>query len=81
MRRLQRARTDSTPSVYGWRVEQLQAAGFARRTAEALACDRDYDLHAILGLIDHGCPPHLALRILAPLDAGRDPVGAGPARP
>jgi hypothetical protein len=26
------------------------------------------DLHALLDLVDKGCPPQLAARILAPLD-------------
>jgi hypothetical protein len=33
-----------------------------------LAADGDVDLHDLLNLIDRGCPPHLAARILAPLD-------------
>jgi hypothetical protein len=34
--------------------------------AEALAHDRRIDLHAMLELVDRGCPPILAARILAP---------------
>ena len=26
------------------------------------------DLHRLLELVDRGCPPHLAARILAPID-------------
>jgi hypothetical protein len=32
-----------------------------------LAVDGDVDLHDMLNLIDRGCPPRLAARILAPL--------------
>jgi hypothetical protein len=35
---------------------------------EQLACDGRYDLHALLELVDQGCPPRLAPRILAPHD-------------
>ena len=33
-----------------------------------LAEDSRVDLHAVFGLIDRGCRPDLAARILAPLD-------------
>jgi hypothetical protein len=37
-----------------------------------LAEDCAIDLHAVLELVDRGCPPTLAARILAPLhDRGR----------
>jgi hypothetical protein len=32
-----------------------------------LASDDRIDLHALLELIDRGCPPELAARIMAPL--------------
>jgi hypothetical protein len=38
-----------------------------------LAGDCAIDLHALLELVDHGCPPALAARILAPLEADRRP--------
>jgi hypothetical protein len=31
------------------------------------------DIHALLELVDRGCPPHLAARILAPLDCDLSP--------
>jgi hypothetical protein len=31
------------------------------------------DLHALLELVDRGCPPALAARILAPLEPGGRP--------
>jgi hypothetical protein len=36
--------------------------------AVRLAEDCTIDLHAVLNLVDRGCPPALAARIFAPLD-------------
>jgi hypothetical protein len=54
--------------VVGWRREQLLAAAFPAGLAEALAGDWRYDLHALIELVERGCRPTLAARILAPLD-------------
>ena len=54
--------------IAGWRIERLSHAGFGDALAARLASDDRYDLHALLELIDRGCPPELAARILAPLD-------------
>jgi hypothetical protein len=51
-----------------WRRQQLLAAGFDPDLAAELAGSRATDLHALLRLVDQGCPPKLAARILAPLD-------------
>jgi hypothetical protein len=64
------ARVSSDP-VVEWRRGRLLRAGFATDLATLLAVDRDVDLHALLDLIDRGCPPDLAARILAPLDDRR----------
>ena len=53
--------------VVVWRRELLLEAGFAGELADQLARDPGYDLHGLLNLVDRGCPPHLAARILAPL--------------
>jgi hypothetical protein len=45
-------------------------AGFSRGLAARLAHDRAYDLHALIELVERGCPPALAVRILAPFDEG-----------
>lgn len=58
--------------VVAWRVCRLREAGFPAALAEALARQR-VDLHALLQLVDAGCPPELAARILAPAD---DPRGS-----
>ena len=60
-------------SVVAWRTERLLAAGFDRELAGSLAAEDAVDLHALLELVDRGCPPELAARILAPLDEGRRP--------
>jgi hypothetical protein len=51
-----------------WRREQLVDSGFPFPLATRLAKDSQYDLHALIDLVERGCPPELAARILAPLD-------------
>ncbi|MEA2190871.1 MAG: hypothetical protein QOI73_992 [Solirubrobacteraceae bacterium] len=51
-----------------WRRRRLIAAGFDARLAGELAADDAVDLHELLVLLDLGCPPALAARILAPID-------------
>ena len=51
-----------------WRQRRLVDAGFDRQAAERLAGDDAIDLHELLILVDRGCPPALAERILAPID-------------
>ncbi|GAB3448376.1 hypothetical protein GCM10027517_33410 [Phycicoccus ginsengisoli] len=53
--------------VRAWRTCRLLEAGFPRELATSLAGGH-VDLHALLQLIDAGCPPELAARILSPLD-------------
>jgi hypothetical protein len=57
-------------SVTTWRRDRLVEAGFALPLASRLARDRRYDLHALIELVEHGCAPELALRILAPVEEG-----------
>jgi hypothetical protein len=51
-----------------WRRRQLEEAGFPEELGRRLARDGAYDLHALIELAERGCPPALAVRILAPLD-------------
>jgi hypothetical protein len=51
-----------------WRADRLRCAGFPPELAEQLAVERRVDVHALLVLVDRGCPPRLAARILAPLE-------------
>ena len=54
--------------VVRWRLEQLSDAGFPPTVAARVAEDARYDLHALIELVDRGCRPELAVRIVAPLD-------------
>jgi hypothetical protein len=54
--------------VAEWRRRRLLAAGLAPEVASWVATRSRTDLHALLELIDRGCPPQLAVRILAPLE-------------
>ncbi|MGH2919402.1 MAG: hypothetical protein ACRDLS_12530 [Solirubrobacteraceae bacterium] len=56
-----------------WRRRRLMAAGFEASLATRLTQDEAVDLHELLTLLDRGCPPGLAARILAPID---EPVPA-----
>jgi hypothetical protein len=52
-----------------WRRRRLMAAGVDEPLAVRLADEgAGVDLHELLVLLDRGCPPALAARILAPLD-------------
>jgi hypothetical protein len=54
--------------VEAWRLRRLVDAGFSLALALDLAATPGVDLHALLALLDRGCPPELAARILAPID-------------
>jgi hypothetical protein len=54
--------------VVRWRREQLTDSGFPLTVAARLAKDARYDLHALIELVERGCRPELAVRIVAPLD-------------
>ena len=62
-----RARDHHT-DVTAWRLRRLLEAGFDVVLADELATTPGIDLHALLDLVDRGCPPDLASRILSPLD-------------
>lgn len=60
--------SDGPPvDVRAWRCCRLLDAGFPASLAETVADDPRFDLHALLQLVDRGCPPVLAVRIVAPL--------------
>jgi hypothetical protein len=67
--RSDRGRPAARDAHDGWRQRRLVAAGFDAQLATRLAHDGLVDLHELLVLLDRGCPPELAARILAPLDA------------
>ena len=55
-----------SPTLREWRAALLTRAGFDQAQAAKLAHCGDLDFHALLTLVDRGCPPGLAVRILAP---------------
>jgi hypothetical protein len=60
-------------AIVGWRLARLRQAGFSDDLAEQLSRDCDVDLHALIELVERGCAPPLAARILAPFDHERRP--------
>jgi hypothetical protein len=60
--------TEPVREVAGWRRQQLARAGFPLPLAARVAKDGRYDLHALIELAEQGCPPELAVRILAPVE-------------
>ena len=55
--------------VVAWRHKQLVRSGFPEEAAAGVA--EGYDLHRLIELVERGCSPELALRILAPLEEDR----------
>jgi hypothetical protein len=51
-----------------WRRDQLVRSGFPHDLATRVARDARFDLHALIELVERGCPPDLAVRILAPIE-------------
>jgi hypothetical protein len=47
-----------------WRAEELERAGYAPQSAAKIAVRPDIDLHFAVELLQRGCPPDLALKIL-----------------
>jgi hypothetical protein len=67
-------RTSRQPiDVRSWRRHRLLEVGFPATLADVVAVDSRFDLHVLLQLVDRGCPPDLAVRILAPLPRGVAP--------
>ena len=60
-----------TDDVIEWRRRRLRAAGFPGRPRLSVARDCTMDLHALLALVDRGCPP----------PRGPDPRAAAGRRP
>ena len=66
---------ESSLNLVDWRRDVLVEAGFPAVLAARLARDDRWDLHALLELVERGCPPALAVRVLAPLDGEAPKVG------
>jgi hypothetical protein len=52
--------------VVAWRRGRLLEAGFGPDLADALAAEFRVDLHAVLELVERGCPPVLAALLTIP---------------
>jgi hypothetical protein len=63
--------TRDLADVVAWRRDQLVDSGFPAALAAELAGDRRFDLHALVELVERGCPPEIAVRIHAPLEGTR----------
>ena len=50
--------------VERWRTEELLRVGFDVETATLIGAELGVDLHAALDMVERGCPPDLAARIL-----------------
>jgi hypothetical protein len=57
--------------IASWRYARLRKAGLDTELAELLSQGCDVDLHALIELVERGCPAPLAARILAPLHTER----------
>jgi hypothetical protein len=69
----QAARDREAANAVAWRRARLRKTGFDTALTERLSHQCGLDLHALIGLVERGCPPPLAARILAPLDGeGRE---------
>jgi hypothetical protein len=55
-------------TVVRWRRAQLLDAGLPRLLAARVARDERYDLHELIALLERGCEPALAVRILEPIE-------------
>jgi hypothetical protein len=75
MRGLSRKSTQASEDHFAWRIARLREGGLSAERAAAIARDGRYDLHALLALVDRGCPAELAARIVAPLDTEGGPGG------
>jgi len=50
--------------VVRWRAERLESAGYELDAALEIAARPDVDLHQAIALLEQGCSPEVAARIL-----------------
>src|ERR687887_262813 len=60
--RLEQRAHPAPPEIISWRRRQLVDAGFEPPLAALLARDAAYDLHALIELVERGCPPCCCVR-------------------
>jgi hypothetical protein len=65
---LRNRRPEKGQQLVLWRRQYLLDVGVDPQLADTVATDLRWDLNALLGLLERGCPPHLAARILEPVD-------------
>ena len=56
--------TETEKLVLGWRRSELRRAGYNRKQASTVAARLDVDLHLAVELLERGCDPAIALKIL-----------------
>jgi hypothetical protein len=56
--------TEELIRVLVWRFKQLCRSGFELELATTIAARMDVDLHAAIDLVEQGCPPDVAGRIV-----------------
>jgi hypothetical protein len=56
--------TTEVDVVVSWRFEELLRAGCDAVSALILAGHHEVDLHQATSLLEHGCPPALAVQIM-----------------
>ncbi len=55
---------DEAADVLAWRFDMLCRSGYDLDAAAVVAANVEVDLHAAVDLVERGCPPGLATRIL-----------------
>ena len=55
---------DEIVAVLRWRFRNLVQSGYGLEEAAVLASHPQIDLHEALDLVERGCPPETAVRIL-----------------
>jgi len=61
---LEETESPEVEAVLRWRFEELMRAGYDAGNALILAGHAEVDLHAATSLLERGCPPETALRIV-----------------
>jgi len=60
--------SQDSQAVVNWRRLEMIHCGFPRSLAARVARDEQYDLHQLIELVEQGCSPDLAVRVLSPVE-------------